>query len=174
MSFPPPQVSIIPPSNPLEGFIASFNTNSYFIGVMMILLNLGGRHLATGLTVEQDKIFQNVWFRRFLLFIVIFIATRNIFAAFWLSISVMIILGFLTNETSSLYLFGDPVNPPKASPSPDGLSPEEAEIYRRLHDRVMREREKEKPTVNPVQNNTNEFLHSYVNVMRTIHGVNIA
>jgi len=172
MSFPPPQTNVTPPLNPLEGFITSFNANSYFIGVMMILLNLGGRHLATGLTVEQDKIFQNIWFRRFLLFVVIFIATRNIFAAFWLSIGVIITLGFLTNETSSLYLFGDPVNPPKVSPPPDGLTPEEAEIYRRLHDRVTREKEKANPVGNPQGNSADTFLHSYVNTMKTIQEVN--
>ena len=31
--------------NPLEASIAAFNTNPYFIGITMLLLNLGGRFL---------------------------------------------------------------------------------------------------------------------------------
>ena len=163
---PAPQLNI---SNPLESFIASFNTNSYFIGVMMLILNLGGRHLATGLTTEQDKVFQNIWFRRFLLFVVVFIATRNMFAAIWLSIAIIIILGYLTNEHSNFYVFGDPV--PQATPPPPppvGLSSEEAEIYKRLDDRVK----KAKSNLNTTETTapTDNFLVSYLNTMKAIQG----
>jgi hypothetical protein len=136
---------------------------------MMLILNLGGRHLATGLTVEQDKLFQNLWFRRFLLFVVVFIATRNIFAAIWLSVAIIIILGYLTNEHSNFYVFGDPV--PQAAPPPPppvGLSSEEAEIYKRLDDRVK----KAKSNLNPAENTntTDNFLVSYLNTMKAIQG----
>ena len=171
MALPPQPPLVLTASNPLEAFIASFNTNSYFIGIMMIILNLGGRHLATGLTPEQDKMFQNVWFRRFLLFVVIFVATRNIFAAFWLSIAVIIILGYLTNEMSPLYLFGEPVKAPAPVVAPSGLSPEEAEIYKRLNDRVTKEKEKEKDAEEDVvKTNTDSFLNSYLTTMRSIQG----
>jgi hypothetical protein len=170
MAFPQPPPIVLTASNPIEAFIASFNTNSYFIGTMMIILNLGGRHLVSGLTSEQDKFFQNPWFRRFLLFVVIFIATRNIFAALWLSIAVIVILGYLTNETSSLYLFGDPVLPPTPTPAPLGLSPEETEIYKRLNDRVIKAKEKEaKDKESDVVNtNTDVFFSSYMETMRNI------
>ena len=139
---------------------------------MMIILNLGGRHLATGLTPEQDRMFQNVWFRRFLLFVVIFIATRNIFAAFWLSIAVIVILGYLTNEMSPLYLFGEPVKVPPQPTPPKGLTPEETEIYKRLHDRVTKEKEKDEDLEeSTVRTNTDPFVDSYVNMMRTIQRV---
>ena len=64
---------IIQSLNPIENIITSVNSNPYFIGSMMLLLNLGGRHLATGLTPEQDKCFQQPWFRRLLIFVVFFI-----------------------------------------------------------------------------------------------------
>ena len=169
MALPPPPPLVLSASNPVEAFISSFNTNSYFIGLMMIILNLGGRHLATGLTPEQDKMFQNIWFRRFLLFVVVFIATRNIFAAFWLSIAIIIILGYLTNEMSSLYLFGDPVSPPPVVTQPVGLSPEESEIYKRLHDRAMKIKEKESAVEPP--NTNDDFLSSYMTTMKGMHGI---
>lgn len=118
----------------------SVNTNTYLIGMSMILLNLGGRHLAPSLTAEQDKFFQNPWIRRAMLFVVIFVATRNIFTAFWLSVGLVIVIGYLLNEHSPLYLFGEPVPLPQsiASPSSPGLTQEEQEIYKRLHDKVGR------------------------------------
>jgi hypothetical protein len=109
----------------------------------MIIMNLGGRHLAPSLTAEQDKFFQNQWVRRGMLFVVIFVATRNIFTAFWLSIGLIIIIGYLLNEHSSLYLFGEPI-PMPATPSVapiTGLTPEEQDIYKRLHDKVNRAKE---------------------------------
>jgi len=169
MALPPPPPIVLSASNPLEGFIASFNTNSYFIGLMMLVLNLGGRHLATALTPEQDKFFQNTWFRRFLLFVVVFIATRNIFAAIWLSFAIIIILGYLTNEMSSLYLFGDPVPLPPQQKAPVGLSPEETEIYKRLHDRSTRAAQDE--TSNAVITNVDSFMTSYMSTMRSIQAI---
>ena len=76
MSFPFPQAQNVS-TNPIENIITSVNSNSYFIGSMMLLLNLGGRHLATGLTPEQDKFFQQPWVRRLLIFIVFFTPKLN-------------------------------------------------------------------------------------------------
>jgi hypothetical protein len=142
MSLPPPPVAVpMGPLNPIEAIISGINTNTYLIGMSMILLNLGGRHLAMGLTPEQDKFFQNPWIRRAMLFVVIFVATRNIFTAFWLSLGLILTIGYLFNEHSALYLFGEPTPPPPAPPpiplSP-GLTPEEQEIYKRLQEKVNR------------------------------------
>ena len=137
---PPPPMVAAGPLNPIEAIVMSVNTNTYLIGMSMILLNLGGRHLAPSLTMEQDKFFQNPWVRRAMLFVVIFVATRNIFTALWLSIGLILTIGYLFNEHSSLYLFGEPIPPPKSitSPATVGLTSEEQEIYRRLHEKVGR------------------------------------
>ena len=142
MALPPPPARPIGPLNPIDAVISGINTNTYLIGMSMIIMNLGGRHLAPSLTAEQDKFFQNQWVRRAMLFVVIFVATRNIFTAFWLSIGLIIVIGYLLNEHSSLYLFGEPVPipaPPTAAIT--GLTPEEQDIYKRLHDKVTRAKE---------------------------------
>lgn len=141
---PPPAAMSIGPLNPIDAVISGINTNTYLIGMSMIIMNLGGRHLAPSLTAEQDKFFQNQWIRRGMLFVVIFVATRNIFTAFWLSIGLIIVIGYLLNEHSSLYLFGEPI-PMPAVPSVapiTGLTPEEQDIYKKLHDKVNRTKEK--------------------------------
>ena len=137
----PPPILAGGPINPVEMMINGLNTNPYLIGLSMIIMNLGGRHLASGLTPEQDKVFQHPWIRRALLFVVIFVATRNIFTALWLSIAVILVIGYLTNETSALYLFGSPkaAVPAPVAPQPvPGLTPEEQEILKRLQEKSMR------------------------------------
>ena len=141
MSMPPPPPMVAAGVlNPIEAVVMSVNTNTYLIGMSMILLNLGGRHLAPSLTAEQDKFFQNPWIRRGMLFVVIFVATRNIFTALWLSLGLILTIGYLFNEHSSLYLFGEPTPLPQSivAPSTTGLTPEEQEIYKRLHDKIGR------------------------------------
>jgi hypothetical protein len=146
MSFagpPPAAMAAFGPVNPVEALINSLNTNPYLIGMSMILLNLGGRHLSMGLTQQQDKFFQNIWMRRAMLFVVIFVATRNVFTALWLSIALILIIGYLFNEHSNLYLFGPPLPLPaapgqiaSAPATVEGLTNEEQEIYKRLHDKA--------------------------------------
>lgn len=149
MSLPPPPIALpVGPLNPIEAMITGVNTNTYLIGMSMILLNLGGRHLAPSLTSEQDKFFQNPWIRRAMLFVVIFVATRNIFTALWLSIGLILVIGYLFNEHSSLYLFGEPVPVPAVPPiiPTNGLTPEEQDIYKKLQDKVNRTKESEETT----------------------------
>jgi hypothetical protein len=144
MSLPPPPVVLSAgPLNPIEAVITSINTNTYLIGMSMILLNLGGRHLAPSLTAEQDKFFQNQWIRRGMLVVVIFVATRNIFTALWLSLGLILAIGYLFNEHSSLYLFGEPIPMPPVAPivPTTGLTPEEQDIYKKLQEKVTRSKE---------------------------------
>lgn len=160
----PPPPMLMGPMNPLETFLVGFNTNTYFIGLMMLLLNLGGRHLAGGLTPEQDKIFQNPWIRRALLFVVIFVATRNIFTAIWMSIGIILLLGYLTNETSDLYLFGKPKIVESVAP-PQGLTPDEQSIFKNLQDKMKRA---EPPPPEKPEGVDMSFLNSYQNSMRVL------
>ena len=167
MALPPPPAPIMSgPMNPVELFLSGFNTNTYFIGAMMLILNLGGRHLVGGLTPEQDKVFQHPWVRRGLLFVVIFVATRNIFTAIWLSIGIILLVGYLTNNTSDLYMFG---TPKQADQEVQSLTPDEQELYRRLQERVNRaDAEKKK---NSVKGADVSFVGNYQNSMRVIQSL---
>ena len=167
MALPMPPPMLLGPMNPLETFLSGFNTNTYFIGLMMLLLNLGGRHLAGELTPGQDKIFQNMWIRRGLLFVVIFVATRNIFTAIWMGIGIILILGYLTNETSPLYLFGDPKI--VESIPLQGLTTDEQAIYKNLHNKTKRA--EPAPVPEKMESFDLSFLNSYQNSMRVVQSI---
>jgi len=191
-------------TNPIENLITSTNSNPYFIGSMMLLLNLGGRHLASGLTPEQDKFFQQTWFRQLLIFVVFFIGTRNLVASFFMAVIFILLIGFLFNDTSALYVFNPSVSvkkdlqqqqqqqqpqpnqqqqqqQPQAQPKqqqqqqqqqpnqPNGLTPEEQDIHKRLSDKIQRANEaalKEKNKEKLIEQDiTSQISQTYSSVM---------
>lgn len=121
--------------NPIDAFFNSLNTNPFFIGIMMLLLNLGGRFLGMEISKNQERFMQQPWIRRFFIFTVLFVATRNVLAAFFLTIVVLIFLSFLFNETSDFYLGSKPAAEQAQTP---GLTVEETEILRRLTEKQQR------------------------------------
>ena len=125
------------PLNPLEGLIMGINTNPYFIGLMMLLLNLGGRFLGMEMSKEQEKFFQHPWIRRCLIFTVLFVATRNIIVALIMTVFVVLIMTVLLNENSTFYL-GMPPAAEKTKEGQIGLSPEEQDILRKLMEKQAR------------------------------------
>lgn len=129
--------------NPIEQVFLALNTNPYFIGLMMLLLNLGGRFIGMEISKEQEKVFVNPWVRRALIFTVLFVATRNVFVALIMTIFVLLFLSFLFNENSDLYLWGSQKKPADKTSGGDGapaqgMTPEETEIFRRLNEKYQR------------------------------------
>ncbi len=103
---PPPGM---PPQNmppaggmldPLSNTILWLNTNPYLVGMLMLLLNLGGRFLTLELTKKQDAFLQGPYIRPMIFFTVIFVATRNLVAAFWVTLLFFFIIWVAANENS--------------------------------------------------------------------------
>ena len=146
MSLPAaPAISTAIPSGlpiaPLDAALLSLNSNPYFIGMMMLMLNFGGRFLPMEMTKGQEALFQNAWVRRALIFIIIFVGTRNVLVAFWMSLFIILCIGYLFNENSSLCLFkaGEPGSKcSTATPVLGGLTQEETEILKRLTDKQQK------------------------------------
>lgn len=90
----------------LEG-IQNINMNPYVLGLAYILLNLGGRFMVLSVTPAQEAFLQNIVFRPLLLFAIMFIGTRNLVVAFWLTLIIIFLLHYAFNENSSWYLLKD-------------------------------------------------------------------
>jgi hypothetical protein len=87
--------------------------NPYLLGLAYILLNLGGRFMVLSVTPAQEAFLQNTVFRPLLLFAIMFIGTRNLVVAFWLTLVILMLLHYLLNENSSWYLlrpWSDPMS----------------------------------------------------------------
>lgn len=134
---------------PIDIVLGTLSSHPVFIGLMMLILNLGGRFIVMEVSKEQEQVFQHPWVRRFLIFAVLFVATRNILTALWMTALVVLVLGYLFNENSSMCLFkggvaGSSCAAPGAAsnggPAPvtSGMTPEEMDIWRRLNEKYNR------------------------------------
>lgn len=132
--------------SPVDAILQLFNNNPYFIGLMMLVLNLGGRFISLEITKKQEQFLQLPWVRRLLIFTVLFVATRNLWVAFWMTLIVVLFLGYLFNENSSMCLFGDggfagascAVKTADAPKPGEEMTPEEREILHRLSAKAQR------------------------------------
>jgi hypothetical protein len=127
--------------SPIDSILHIFNSNPYFIGITMLLMNLGGRFLTLEVSKKQEQFLQHPWVRRSLIFIVIFIGTRSVWVAFWTTLVVVLCMGYLFNENSALCIFGNhgvrgaTCTNDKGNESQEvkaDLTPEEKEILQRL------------------------------------------
>jgi len=129
-------------STPLDGFLNIFNSNPYFIGIMMLILNIGGRFITLEITKQQEQFLQIPIVRRLLIFTVLFVATRNIWVAFWATITVVLLLGYLFNENSALCIFGK-IGKEGSTCAKEEMTPEEKEILHRLSSKAKRYQKEE-------------------------------
>lgn len=95
--------------------IHEINMNPYLLGIAYIMLNLGGRFMVLSVTPGQEAFLQNIVFRPLLLFAIMFIGTRNLVVAFWMTLVILVVLHYLFNEHSSWYLLKDWHAEPKIS-----------------------------------------------------------
>lgn len=134
--------------SPFDSILQIFNTNPYFIGITMLLMNLGGRFLTLEVSKKQEQFLQHPWIRRTLIFIVIFMGTRSIWVAFWTTLVVILCMGYLFNENSSLCIFGQggANGSTCSSEQKYEMTPEEKEILMRLTAKSQRVQASENKT----------------------------
>ena len=141
MALPTPalQLGSIPSIGIFDSVLNTLNTSPYFIGSMMLMMNLGARFLSLEVSKGQEAFLAHPWVRRSLIFVVFFMGTRSVWVAFWMALIVILLLGYLFNENSALCLFkaglpGSACAEGFASlnePAPT-LTPEESEILQKL------------------------------------------
>ena len=86
--------------NLLDYIFISLNNNSYFVGIMMILLNLSAKYIMIDFGNIIDYVLRIKLIRRIMLFTVFFTATRNIKVSIILTGLVIILTMELFNEKS--------------------------------------------------------------------------
>ena len=153
MSFGGPPPNMAPPSGPFEAHLTAVASSPYTIGLAIFLLNTCGRFLPFEISKEQERFLNQPFIRRLIIFVIFFIATRNIVTAGLMSLVVILCIGYLFNENSSLCLFGKAkssgtsvndtkvvaqANAPTPTATPSGLSMEEQQILKSLSDKAER------------------------------------
>jgi hypothetical protein len=85
-----------------KSFIEEFAENKYFIGVVMITMNIGARFLIDELTPDQKKMINTQNFRRFIIFCAFFAATRDLLSAVTLTIIFVLFISEIFTDTEDM------------------------------------------------------------------------
>jgi hypothetical protein len=62
----------------MKAFVKHINTNKLFLGIMLLMLNLGSRHLVDEFSTSEADHSRNIVLRRVAVFAVCFVGTRDI------------------------------------------------------------------------------------------------
>ena len=84
----------------LETLFSTLNNSKYFSGIMMLLLNVGGKQVSNEISFVQENILNHKVVRRLLVFVVVFIATKDVKISLIVTISFIVIVTGLFNEES--------------------------------------------------------------------------
>lgn len=81
----------------MEELLASLNTNLFFIGIMMLVLNVGSRYIVHELSHDDEEYRQNILLRRVAIFAACFVGTRD------LVVSLILTAAFVVLSTGIFY-----------------------------------------------------------------------
>ena len=81
--------------------VESILTNKYFIGIFMIIINIGSRFIIEELTPDQRKYINNKVIRRIFIFCVFFMATKDLCASLVLTLMFILFVSHLFTGNQS-------------------------------------------------------------------------
>ena len=77
------------------------NGNKYMLGLMILLINLGARYIGNEVGEFMHKVLNHKFARRFLIFLVLWMGTRDLVVAGVITIGFILLVNTLFNENSS-------------------------------------------------------------------------
>jgi len=72
--------------------------NKYLLGIIMILINLGARFIVDDLTPDQKKLINNHITRKIIVFLIFYMATKDILASITLTVIYILFMSDLLTE----------------------------------------------------------------------------
>lgn len=124
---PPP--SALPAGNASVLAIATMGLsgNKYLLGLMILLINLGARYIGNEVSDFMHKVLNHKFARRFLIFLVIWMGTRDLVVALVITGSFILLVNTLFNENSDYCVL------PAKNDAP--ITKEEYELAKQLIDK---------------------------------------
>ncbi len=85
----------------LQLFSHKLNNNVYFIGITMVILNIGSRYVIQDLSKGQNKVLSSWIFKKISLFAMFFVATKNVIVSFLLMMGYVVLINMMFNGQSN-------------------------------------------------------------------------
>jgi hypothetical protein len=83
--------------NVMHNNIMSLNSSKFFAGILMLVVNIGSRYVTIQFSKSQEEYIKNLLLREFLIFSIVWMATRDIM----LTASFVILADYILNENST-------------------------------------------------------------------------
>ena len=99
---PPTMAPTLPVGNASVLALATMGLsgNKYMLGLMILLINLGARYIGNEVGDFMHKVLNHKFARRFLIFLVIWMGTRDLVVALVITIGFIVLVNTLFNEHS--------------------------------------------------------------------------
>lgn len=85
----------------LQIYLDQMSENKIFIGLIMVLVNIGARFIIEELGEEHKDILHNTYFRKFVVFCSVFMATRDIGVALIVTLIFAVIINEILGKEDS-------------------------------------------------------------------------
>ena len=84
----------------LDYFIQSLNDNKFFVGILVLVLNVFSKYVEIKLTKTQEAYFKNSFIRQLFIFAVIWSGTKDIYISIAMTAAFVILADHLFNDES--------------------------------------------------------------------------
>lgn len=88
----------------LHTSLLSLNTNKFFAGIVMLILNLGSKFISVKFSENQEDYLRNNVGRQLLIFAIVFVATKDIYISIALTACFFVLTDHFFNENSRFYV----------------------------------------------------------------------
>ena len=136
----------------IESQLLSLNTSKYFAGIMMLLINLGGKYVSEELSELQSKIISHKVMRRILVFVLVFYATKDIKVALILTAVFIVLVSGIFNEESKYCVL------PQSTIEKKEITKDEYNTAKKIIERYEKNNIKNNMNINMNNNMNNNIL----------------
>lgn len=169
MSFGGPPPSATPPSGPFEMTLTQISSSPYTLAAAIFLLNIGGRFLPAEISKQQEAYLNTPWFRRLIIYVIFFVATRNLMTAFMLGTVSILVIGYLFNENSPICIFGKGgLENASCKTQATVLSPEEQEILKKLSEKAAKVQQE---AAKPIELGNKKAVEKHQQYRKVLRGI---
>ena len=135
------------------------NGNKYLAGIALLMLNLGSKYLIIDISKSTEQLLKLTIIRRFTLFSIFFIATRNIVVSLILTAAFIVFSSGLFNDKSKFCILPKKLKEVDIEPKEYQKALEIVEKYNIQQNNEM-ENNKKKEIINENYNNMKKILNN--------------
>ena len=84
----------------IDYFVKSLNDNKFFVGILVLVLNVFSKYIEIKLTKTQEGYFKNSFIRQLFIFAVVWSGTRDIYISIAMTAVFVVLADHLFNEES--------------------------------------------------------------------------